>query len=276
VSAEKTFLLGIGCQKGGTSWLHAYLSTHPQVDLGFAKEYHVFDYLFIEDQKTSFEVLKTHPHVGRPGSEAQRKLAFCRDVSRYFDYFAEIAARDGIRVTGDITPAYAGLSRDVFNLIRTNFADRGIHTKVVFLLRDPVERAWSVVRMGRRRGKSLDRRTKDIFEGYYLRPGCEYRTRYDLTLQHVLSVFEETDVFVHLYEELFEDAATRKLTDFLGIAPLAADFDLRVNASPPDVSLPEELRERAALHYADVYRMAANRFGLARIRSAWPSARYVL
>jgi len=273
---RKIFLLGIGCQKGGTSWLHTYLSAHPQVDLGFAKEYHVFDYLFIEDQKISFNVLKSHPDIRKSGSDAQRKLAFCEDVSLYFEYFAQLAAHERVRVTGDITPAYAGLSRDVFELIRSNLSSRGLAAKVVFLLRDPVERAWSVVRMGRRRGKSLHRSMTETFEDYYLRPSCEYRTRYDITMQNVLSVFDETDVFVELYETLFDDKATRTLTDFLGISPLVADFGLRVNASPPDASLPEELQARAALHYADVYRMAAARFGTERIRSAWPSARYVL
>ncbi len=37
------FALGLGCQKGGTSWLHDYLAASPQCDPGFRKEYHVFD-----------------------------------------------------------------------------------------------------------------------------------------------------------------------------------------------------------------------------------------
>ena len=39
----KTFLLGVGCQKGGTTWLYDYLATSPQFKHGHRKEYHVFD-----------------------------------------------------------------------------------------------------------------------------------------------------------------------------------------------------------------------------------------
>ena len=40
-----TFLLGVGCQKGGTAWMHRYLEASPQCDPGFRKEYHVWDAL---------------------------------------------------------------------------------------------------------------------------------------------------------------------------------------------------------------------------------------
>ena len=41
--SEKVFILGVGCQKGGTTWLHKQLDKHPNVNMGFTKEYHVFD-----------------------------------------------------------------------------------------------------------------------------------------------------------------------------------------------------------------------------------------
>ena len=50
-NSKKVFLLGVGCQKGGTTWLHGQLAKHPEVDLGFTKEYHIFDALHIDDMK---------------------------------------------------------------------------------------------------------------------------------------------------------------------------------------------------------------------------------
>lgn len=44
---KKIFLLGIGAQKAGTTWLHNQLVLNNNVDLGFAKEYHVLDSIFI-------------------------------------------------------------------------------------------------------------------------------------------------------------------------------------------------------------------------------------
>jgi len=45
---DKTFLLGLGHQKCGTTWLHEYLDGYPFFEKGFAKEYHVWDYLDIK------------------------------------------------------------------------------------------------------------------------------------------------------------------------------------------------------------------------------------
>ena len=52
------FILGVGCQNGGTTWIDDQLSKVEQVDLGFQKEYHVFDTLYIEKENCdSFKYL---------------------------------------------------------------------------------------------------------------------------------------------------------------------------------------------------------------------------
>ena len=48
---EKNFILGVGCQKGGTSWLHSQLDKSHHTDFGFLKEYHVFDVLDVPECK---------------------------------------------------------------------------------------------------------------------------------------------------------------------------------------------------------------------------------
>ena len=55
----KTFLLGTGCQKGGTTWLFRYLKESPQYVRGYLKEYHVFDALDLEsEQLTRNRIMK--------------------------------------------------------------------------------------------------------------------------------------------------------------------------------------------------------------------------
>ncbi len=41
----KIFILGVGCQKGGTTWLYHQFAKHSSIDMGDVKEYHVFDAL---------------------------------------------------------------------------------------------------------------------------------------------------------------------------------------------------------------------------------------
>ena len=147
---EKTFLLGVGCQKGGTSWLHNYLSKHPNTNMGFAKEYHIFDALTIpacerhRDEKSRYSfVFKDMKYKLWPRRLLGVKLRreFYSDTGKYFDYFDRIAEpSDGVTLTGDITPSYAGLSPEVYKEIKDGAEARGFRVKVIFLMRDPVER----------------------------------------------------------------------------------------------------------------------------------------
>ena len=42
---QPTFVLGVGAQRGGTTWLSRFLNHSPQFERGYRKEYHVFDAL---------------------------------------------------------------------------------------------------------------------------------------------------------------------------------------------------------------------------------------
>ena len=66
----------------------------------------------------------------------------------YFDHFDYIHTRDkNITHVSDITPDYALLPTQVFYFIKKGLEQKGFNVKVVFLMRDPVERAWSQLRM---------------------------------------------------------------------------------------------------------------------------------
>ncbi len=44
---QRTFVLGLSVSKTGTTWLHNYLNSFEQINMGFKKEYHVFDSVYI-------------------------------------------------------------------------------------------------------------------------------------------------------------------------------------------------------------------------------------
>ena len=148
LASKATFLLGVGAQKAGTSWLHDQLQRRNDVDFGFLKEYHVFDALELE-RFASFRPKRPSPLKWR----TWRRARFIANPERYFDYFASRLKPDRIRLTGDITPSYAGLSTESYRRIEQAFAQRGVQTRAVFIMRDPVERFLSQQRMQlRKRG----------------------------------------------------------------------------------------------------------------------------
>ena len=148
MASDATFLLGVGAQKAGTSWLHDQLNRRKDADFGFLKEYHVFDALELE-HCSSFRPKNPTPLKWR----TWRRARFMEQPERYFDYFASRLKPPHIRLTGDITPSYAGLSAQSFRRIKDAFQERGVQMRAVFIMRDPVERFLSQQRMQlRKRG----------------------------------------------------------------------------------------------------------------------------
>ena len=60
------FILGLGAQKAGTSWLHSTLSKNDNVHMGFTKEYHIWDFVFSEHKLGVFRAPLNKPDA--PGA----------------------------------------------------------------------------------------------------------------------------------------------------------------------------------------------------------------
>jgi hypothetical protein len=261
--ADGTFLLGVGCQKGGTAWLHRYLEESPQVDPGFRKEYHVWDAVDLPSGRSVRERIERQ---GGPRAD------FVRDPGAYFDYFAGLLEPPATRLTADITPAYAELSVERLASIRDGFAERGVRPVAVFLLRDPVERVWSANRMDMARLGADAPEPAEVRVGHmYHHPMYEARTRYDETMARLEATFGRDRVFYGLYEQLFSPVTLQPLSAFLGIDYHEPDVDRQVNVSPKTATLPDEVVARIARHFAPVYAATQARFPDLDLASVWPS-----
>jgi hypothetical protein len=131
--------IGIGLQKAGTRWLYTQLRAHPSFWLPPIKELHFFDRRFPasrvvrrrEDHRLNeadrlfLERVKNTPRMRRPSTEV----------------YATLFEQAGSKITGDITPAYGGLSEVLIQQIATAFPN----VRIVLMLRDPISRAWSQV-----------------------------------------------------------------------------------------------------------------------------------
>jgi len=135
--------LCVGAQKGGTSWLYRQLEPHPDFWMPPVKELHYFDEL------SRIAAIAS----ARPRNDRDRRfLEGIRHLSArsYLDlesYAALFAAKDSL-LSGDITPAYSMLNDEVVERVVSRFSN----LKVIFIARDPVERAWSQLSMGVRLG----------------------------------------------------------------------------------------------------------------------------
>lgn len=265
------FVLGVGAQKAGTSWLHHYLANAPGVDMGELKEYHVWDALTVPE----LAYFSAPPRLSGKKSSLTHRIRDAlgiwrqpltanmqRDPELYFDYFAGRLKPDGVRLTGDITPSYSALTTSTLRRIVEGFSARGIESRAVLLLRDPVERCWSAVRMHKRKGRpqSAAQEGVDIsldFESalidYIRSDQARLRTNYPATLTRLRAAFSEDQLFIGCYETFFSPTELDRIATFFGLPADTSRLKRRVNASTGSLPIAADTRLKAKTLLGDVY-----------------------
>lgn len=223
-----SFLIA-GVQKGGTSSLDSYLRQHPDISMAKIKEPHFFD------------------------NETWRKRFFF-PTARYHSHFDS-----GLKnVTfGEATPIYTWWEPAVPRIFKYNKK-----MKIIVLLRDPVQRAWSHWRMeysrkietetfseairietdrARQSAPFQDKQFSYIDRGYY----CNQ-------IRRILRFFEKTNVLFIKSEEFFDDTdlILTRVCQFLEIKKIDFDTSETVNEGPMDGAMDQ----RDFLFLRDLYK----------------------
>lgn len=274
--------LGIGAQKAGTTWLHRMLSMHDDVWLPHVKELHYFDRKFPIGAVGAVAASTTGPRrylFGHLRTRMQKlsiarltdRLSFRRwqDLSwelRYMfgdwtdEWYASLFAGAGRRVPGEITPAYSCLGETAIRHVHGLIPD----AKIILLLRNPIDRAWSHAKMDFESTGTMNRTDEEYFAHFN---GAASRQRGDYAgmMTRWLSVFPKEQLIVGFYDEIAE--APRELMiricTLLGVS--TADRSMppvivsRVNASTR-ASLPPNLHEHLARLYMDSIEELARQF----------------
>lgn len=271
MTMQKTFILGLGAQKSGTSWLYDYLSGDAAADFGTLKEYHIWDALTLPElahydmragqlkNRTVAKLISKLKGTGPDGWVLRGELQ--QDARHYFDYFEELLSQPGIHLTGDITPSYAGLTAETLACIRDGFAERNIRVAAVFLMRDPVGRAISAAQMNRskrdwREGVPLTGSFDKAVLRYAQSKHHDLRANYPRTIKTMREVFSPEDCHLYLYEALFSEDALAELTQKFGVSLRPEQTSNRVYGrakSGTDVSTNTRLALRQSLEPTYAY-----------------------
>ena len=154
VGSQHPSFLGIGAQKAGTTWLYQNLKAHPGVALPPEKELHFFDEKRAARGSVLGRILGKTTEAARWRRQFRRharrvaRTASLADVGwlgRYFfgawddAWYGSLFAPASDRTTGEVTPSYAVLDSEQVARARQLIPD----ARIVFLMRNPIERAWS-------------------------------------------------------------------------------------------------------------------------------------
>lgn len=200
----------IGAQKAGTTSLYHYLNQHPRVYMSPVKEPCFFNHELDAGGKV---VAKKF------GDPAHRKAPRLSSIEEYRALFR---GAEGEAAVGEASPLYIYVSGTAERIRR--YAPEA---KIIALLRNPADRAYSSFLNARRYGgetltdfgRALEEEEGRIREGWHY--VFHYRNRgfYREQLERYYEAFGREKVGVWLYEDLREDPAgvTQSVLRFLGM-----------------------------------------------------------
>ncbi len=268
----RTFLVGVGANKCATSWVYSYLKSLPEVTVSPLKEVHFFNSKFhsAADQMDLFAVKRLAFHVrqdgdvidnlrGRASFQASLdRVRMIYDDNGYFDHFARMCTPQ-TRTLCDITPAYSGIGRSGFQYMKEFFASQDVSLKILYIMRDPVDRLWSHLRY---RGQNdPDRDVAETWSEMIEDPELIGWADYRQTVEALDVVFPARDVLFCFYEDLFGDATLNKLCAFADAAYGPPDTTETVNETELKLELPDRARDELRTVLAPQYAFCRQRFG---------------
>ncbi len=277
--------LGIGAQKAGTSWLHSMLSLHDELWLPHLKELHYFDRKFpikesglrstIRPDRAALtkHVSKRFRHLNSAKLIERLSIRRWADLlweSRYLlgnwtdEWYASLFEPAHGRVAGEITPAYSCLSEPAIAHIHSLMPD----ARLIFLMRDPIERAWSHARMDlvRSTGREMNLVTEANFIEHIDSPGSRLRGNYIGTVSRWSRYYPSTQLFVGYYDEITACPADLLLRIFRFLGVTAADHNIprsalrrRINEGV-QAPIPRAIHRHLARTYVDDLRSLAQQY----------------
>ena len=271
--------LCIGAQKAGTTWLHAVLKHHPEVWLPQRKEIHYFDLRYPpyptypdkeapSDADTNISLnYKVTSRLSRFKKYTPKRLAW----EVYYRYFPRsdkwyknlfMSAKD--RMAGDFTPGYAMLDNsaiaNVYKLLP--------NAKIIFIMREPIERAWSHAKMilGQHGYRSISKISeKKFIEFLHSEPSLR-RGQYSQIIKR-WETFYPAESFLRLY---FDDVSenpellVNKVIDFLGVGPMSEEMHAIIHKEihkGQDLDIPDTIYLELFELYEQEMQVLASKYG---------------
>ena len=175
-----------GFPKCGTTSLHHYLSEHPQIYMPKQKELHFFTHKILSKQ------------LGGKGDKITKQM-HVNSLDNYKNFFPD---SNKYKAIGEASPSYINYP-EVYNKIKTQLSS----PKIIVLVRDPINRAYSNYLHLKREGREL-LSFQDALENEQTRKKLKYsdfwyykfNSLYYEKIKHLKSVFD--NVLVLTQEEL--------------------------------------------------------------------------
>jgi hypothetical protein len=273
--------IGIGTQKSGTSWLYHNLKQLPEFSMPPVKEFHYFDryqyyptYNGLSEELLSkrilrnFYIVKAVINIFKAVINEKKKWStfvfYCRwFFSNYTDewYISLFDRSKGY--TGEITPSYSILTKDDIQKIY----DLQPHVRLILMLRNPIERAWSHFRFSMlSKGSDISKiELKDIVE-FMESDSQSIRSDYVRTIENYSSIFPKNQILIGFYDAII-DNPEGLMSDIIShtcegksVSIKNLDFSSVINKSKT-LELPEKINSYLKARYHQQIKELSDRYG---------------
>jgi hypothetical protein len=266
-------IICIGAQKCGTSWLHEALQQNPAVWSPPFKELHFFDYKFIPDSRKWAKW-----HVRSNVKRLLKEEFWHSEIVGYDDYLRSLIKEPMLNGNWyknafsimphdnfgmDITPEYCQLPVEGIEFL-AKFLE---HPKIIYIIRDPVDRAISQVRMNLARNMMV---TEDIeaWEKFSNQPVVWQRGNYAEYVPRWDSFLSEDHILYIPFGRIAQEPHTllHEIEKFLGIpAHKYEDVEKKV-FSGKHTYIPDSIKNNMRDKMRIQYEFLENRFGQEFVR----------
>ncbi len=252
---RKPDFLGIGAQKAGTTWLSQMLGQHPDIWTPPFKEVQFFNHRFIEEHREwlPWHFNRTKKNIRQSWADRGREMP--AHLTDYLErltrgemftnhwYKRVFAPAPAGALAMDVTPEYSTLPDE-----GVDFIDKFLpKAKFVYVLRHPVDRAISQMRMNMRR---LNRKpaTLDDWMAEVEDPVLMDRGDYATYVPRWQARFGPDRLLILPFGQIAADpqGLLQRVESFLGLAPHShyRGAEKKVFASEDGPSVPPEARAR--------------------------------
>ena len=160
---KKDFILGIGSQRAGSTFIARLLNQHPSVAIHPLKELHYFDTMFglrNEETLTDFSKSQLNREINKLCDAENFEFItsswkwylrtnltlYTKSISeiQYFDLFSDVYESSDIDIIGESTPEYMLLSKSQIHKMREII---GGNARIIIICRNPIKRIVSSFRL---------------------------------------------------------------------------------------------------------------------------------
>lgn len=229
----------IGAQKAGTTWLDNMLRSHNRIWTPLIKEVQYFNQKYMSD---SFEWTQQHRevrtdnilrHISQDANDIDwhkvKLLLHLREPNiseQWYEGIFDFAP--SYKIKGDITPEYCLLEEKHVEDIHIRYPD----LKIIFLMREPISRALSHIRMGlTRSGFNSDSKQNEI-DKFVLERAIQENIILRGNYERICSIWEQfysrQQILYLISDDLYykPNQALTRIAEFLEIDPNGFDANV--------------------------------------------------